>query len=399
MKIQLFYAKIFISNFLGDYMQAVFKFVASFLSLLFFLFTGLPCIITESKSEREENIAQQIERVESLSEAYASGNYQKADESALAGFDVSKAYADGVKFNEVAYIATHNSYQLESVPSYRKLYRDLENVTFGLIDGNAPEYSSDTLTEQFNLGIRSVELDIETVVDGDDVSFVCSHSPLLDMTSSCYNFRLALEEIKMWSDANPCHLPITIIVEPKEFFLLEVGMRFMNVKYANEIDKLLIDVFGDTLITPADMMGDYSSLKEMRENDGWLTLDECAGKVVVLLHDTDDVTSKYIKQDESIRTQAMFPMLRYKDRDKDYASFLLVNRPADIAKYANELIYEKNLIVRTQVDTYGSYNEEDRKLTLLSGTQILSTDYPKKTDMTDVEYYVDFEPGTARIIK
>lgn len=378
--------------------NAVVKYISALLSVILFIFIGLPGVISENIAEREVNIAEQIERMKTLEESYANGNYKKADESALAGFDVEKAYADGVKFNEVAYIATHNSYQLESVESYQKIYRDLETVTFGLVDGNAPLYNSDTLTEQFNSGIRSIELDIETVVDGDDVSFVCSHSPLIDMTSSCYDFELALEEIRMWSDANPCHLPITVIIEPKQLFLLDDGMRFLNLKYANRVDELLREVFGDKLITPADMMGEYDSLKEMREADDWLTLKECAGKVVVLLHDTA-VTNKYIKQDESIKTQAMFPMLRYKDRDKSYASFLIDNKPKDIAKHSQELIYEKNLIVRTRVDSYGSYNEEDRVMTLESGAQILSTDYPPRADMSGIDYYVDLDSGTAKVIK
>lgn len=376
----------------------LFKFTASLISLLLFVFTGLPAVISENKSAREKNIVQQLERIEALSEAYASGNYERVNESALAGFDVNKAYADGVSFNEVAYIATHNSYQLESVPSYRKLYRDFENVSFGLISGDAPEYCSDTLTEQFNVGIRSIELDIETVVDGEKVGFVCTHSPLIDMTSSCYDFSLALKEIKMWSDANPNHLPITVIIEPKKIFIPDKGMKFLNMEYAQLLDALIRDVLGESLLTPADMMGDYPSLKAMREADGWLPLAECAGKVVVLLHDTT-VTKDYIAQDETIKSQAMFPMLRYKDRDKDYASFLIVNKPKDIDKYSQELIFEKNLVVRTRVDTYGSYNEEDRRLTLESGAQILSTDYPPKADMTDVEYAVRFDNGTANIIK
>lgn len=378
--------------------NAVVKYISALLSVILFIFIGLPGVICENISAREVNITEQIERIQTLSENYANGNYEKADESALAGFDVEKAYADGVKFNEVAYIATHNSYQLESVPSYQQIYRNLETVTFGLVDGNAPLYNSDTLTEQFNAGIRSIELDIETVVDGDDVSFVCSHSPLIDMTSSCYDFELALEEIRMWSDANPRHLPITVIVEPKQFFLLDDGMRFLNLEYANKVDELLREVFGDKLITPADMMGDHATLKEMREADDWLTLEDCAGKVVVLLHDTA-VTNQYIKQDESIKSQAMFPMLRYNSRDKDHASFLIVNNPDDIAKYSQELIYEKNLVVRTRVDSYGSYNDEDRRLTLESGAQILSTDYPPRADMNGVEYYVDFGNGAAKVIK
>lgn len=375
------------------------KFVSALLSLVFFAFSGLPAIISESKIAREENIQLQIQRINALSELYKSGDYVSVNESELVGFDVQKAYADGVKFNEVAYIATHNSYQLQSVPSYQKAYRDLETVTFGLINGDAPTYCSDTLTEQFNVGIRSIELDVETVVNGDDVSFICTHSPLIDMTSSCYDFELALEEIKMWSDANPGHLPISIIVEPKEFFLLENGMRFINLKYANVLDNLIREAFGEKLITPAEMMGEHGSLKEMREADDWMSLKDCAGRVAVFFHDTDGVTGRFIRQDETLKSRAMFPMLRYKDRDKSYASVLIVNKPDDIEKRSTELIYEKNLIVRTRVDSFGSYNEEDRKKTLESGAQILSTDYPKKADMTNVEYYVDFGNGTAKIIK
>lgn len=375
------------------------KFVSALLSLIFFAFSGLPAMISEGQEVRKENISEQLERIEELSKLYASGDYVPVNESELVGFDVQKAYADGVKFNEVAYIATHNSYQLQSVPSLQKLFRDLETVSFGLINGDIPLYCSDTLTEQFNVGIRSIELDVETVVDGDDVKFVCTHSPLLDMTTSCYDFELALEEIKMWSDANPGHLPISIIVEPKEFFILENGMRFINLEYANVLDNLIREVFGDKLITPAEMMGEHNSLKEMREADDWMPLKDCAGRVAVFFHDTDGVTGRFIKQDETIKSRAMFPMLRYKDRDKSYASVLIVNKPDDIEKYSSELIYEKNLIVRTRVDSFGSYNEEDRIKTLESGAQILSTDYPRKADMTNVEYYVDFNGGSAKIIK
>ena len=164
------------------------------------------------------------------------------------------------------------------------------------------------------------------------------------------------------------------------------------------LDELIREVLGEKLLTPAEMMGDYPSLRAMREADGWLPLSDCAGRVVVLLHDTT-VTKDYISQDETIKSQAMFPMLRYKDRDKDYASFLIVNKPKDIDKYSQELIFEKKLVIRTRVDSYGSYNEEDRILTLESGAQILSTDYPPKADMTEVEYVVGFDKGTARDIK
>ncbi len=375
------------------------KYVGCLLAVILAVFTTLPSIVTENKNAMEANRIEQIERIESLSQAYESGSYNKVDESAVAGFDVQKAYRDGVKFNEVAYIATHNSYQLQGVQSMKTLYDDLEVVTFGLLNEQKPYFYSDTLTEQFNLGIRSIELDIETVVDGEKLSFICSHNPLTDGTTTCYDFKLALEEIKMWSDANPNHLPVTIIIEPKNNAVNPDNIKKFTFEHTDEFDALLREVLGDTLLTPAEMMGNHASLKEMREADDWLALDEVKGKVLFLLHEAGSTTEKYIAVDESIKTQAMFPMLRYDDRDLSYASFLLVNEPRDIEKYADELIYEKNLVVRTRVDSFGNRSENDRLVTMSSGAQILSTDYPPKADMTGVDYVVDFEPGTAKIIK
>ena len=159
---------------------------------------------------------------------------------------------------------------------------------------------------------------------------------------------------------------------------------------------MLRNVFGDKLITPGKMMGNHSSLKEMREDDDWMTLKETSGHIMVLLHDTT-VTDKYINQDKSLKTQAMFPMLRYKSADESYASFLLINKPADAVKYGKELT-DKNIVFRTQVDEYGNHTDEKRDNALASGAQILSTDYPVKADMTNVNYYVSFHDNrTVRL--
>lgn len=367
------------------------KYISSLLSLVLCLFVSLPSIILEGQEQRNADIKSQSERIAQLSTAYANDRYTKVNENSFTSFDLDKAYSDGVKYNDVSFVATHNSYQTACTSAYKKLYGNLSTVTFGLVDDEITEFNSDTLTEQFNLGIRSIELDVETIVDNGKVSFVCSHSPVIDMTSNCYNFELALKEIKMWSDANPNHIPVTIIIEPKKVFIPDIGMRYFNLQYVNALDNMLRDVLGDTLITPSDMMGEHSSLKEMRETDDWMTLSETNGHVIVLLHDTT-VTEKYIAQDESIKSQAMFPMLRYKDRDKSYASFLLVNKPDDAVKYGSELL-EKNLIFRTQVDEYGSHTDEKRANAFASGAQILSTDYPVKNDMTSIDYFVSFEDG------
>lgn len=374
----------------------VYRYLAALLSVILCLFTSVPSIIKESAEEKAKNITEQAERIEQLEENYASGNYAEIDENSFANFDLDKAYADGVKINEISCIGTHNSYQLASVPSYCKLMEDISVVTFGLVSAEKPKFNSETLTEQFNVGVRSIELDIETVVSDGEISFVCNHSPVFDMTTTCYNFELALKEIAMWSDANPNHIPITIIIEPKTVFLPDGNMKYMNIEYINAFDSLLRNVLGSRLMTPADAMGDYASLKEMREADAWPTLKDAAGKILVLLHDTT-VTDKYIKQDESIKTQAMFPMLRYDDIDKTYASFIIMNEPDDAKKHCEEVIGDRKLIVRTRADTFDDIDEATVAQAIASGAQIVSTDYPPKSDMTGVETVTSFDGYTIKL--
>ena len=87
----------------------------------------------------------------------------------------------------------------------------------------------------------------------------------------------------------------------------------------------------------------------------------------------------------------MFPMLRYKDKDDSYASFLLINKPAEALEHSEDIIKDSKFIVRTQVDSYTSVSREKREQAFESGAQILSTDYPVRTDLKDGDYYVSFD--------
>ncbi len=379
-------------------MKYITKYISALLSLILcFVFT-YPAMIRQVQEQKPLDIQEQLDRIEQLEKDYKSGNYTKVNENSFCDFDLGKACADGVKYNEVSFLGTHNSYQKECVPARQKLFQDASTVTFGLVKSEKATFSADYLTDQLNLGIRSIELDVETVVADGKISFVCSHAPVLDMPTHCYDFALALKEIKLWSDANPNHLPITIIIEPKKVFIPDKNMHYFTCGYANELGEQAKAIFGDTLITPADMIGKHSSFKEMREADDWMTLSETRGHVMILLHDTT-VTDKYIEQDTSIKTQAMFPMLRYDSRDKDYASFLLINKAKDIQVQAAEVLGKK-LVIRTRSDNFGSYKESDSQIALNSGAQIVSTDYPPKADMSKAQRVVTFNGGyTVSIVK
>ena len=365
------------------------------LAALFSILTLFPVCIRSAQNGTAENRTRQEAHMAYLENEYYAA-YTPCDEESLAGFDIDAAVASGVKFNEVAFIGTHNSYKAPSNESVKELYRAFSDATFGIVSAEKVDFFADSLTDQLQLGVRSLEIDIETVVKNGETGFVVCHDPLLDSTSNCYDFREAMREIKMWSDANPGHLPITVIIEPKQNLLPVNGMQNFTLSYARELEGVLREVLGETLLTPADMLREYDSFQAMRENDDWLPLGDTLGKVMILLHDTA-VTNEYIQTDISIKTQVMFPMLRYNDRDKSYASFLLENNASDALRHNEESIGKYRLIVRTRADTYASYSAKGYEQALSCGSQILSTDYPLRARESEEHTFTFPEKAMFRL--
>lgn len=80
--------------------------------------------------------------------------------------------------------------------------------------------------------------------------------PLVDNSSNVPNFKLGLEEIKIWSDSNPDHIPLIFLLELKDdWMILDPALRDFSEAELKQLDNLLIPVFGDQLLTPADVIG------------------------------------------------------------------------------------------------------------------------------------------------
>lgn len=322
----------------------MYNFLFKFLSLIFAVFVSWTPLYKQSLSSLNKEIQDQKNRIEILSQSYENKTAEKFVNSDyfLGELDTS------IKFNELSYIGTHNSYQLKS--------------------NNKPI----TITDQLNSGILSLELDVEPVADKDGLHFVCIHSPVFDMNTSAYSFELALKEIKMWSDYNPDHLPVTVIIEPKKIYLPMEGMEYFDLDKAEKLDKIVRENLGDSLFTPKDMLREYSDFAEMRNNDDWCSVSEMQGKVLVLLHDSA-ASADYIKQDKSIKSQAMFPMGRLDDLDEKWASFIIVNHPRQVISNKDKL---KGFIARTRGNGADRFQKQEEKYALKSGAGIISTDYP-----------------------
>ena len=375
------------------------RILISLLSLfldLFIVLLGIFIVaIISNVNVIDENIKFQEEHLNYLETEYYK-NYTPKNEADLADFDLEKAIEDGVKLNEIAILGTHNSYQRLATKETRFAMNLLDALTFRKLGLNTFDFQMDTLTDQLETGIRNVEIDIETLDKDDKIEFKVTHNSLIDNASSAYDFAKALQEIKMWSDNNPDHIPVIIIVEPKSFVIEINGMKKFSLEYAKELDKIVADTLGDSLLTPEDMLRDYASFKEMRENDDWISLKEARGKILVLLHDCD-VTESYIALDETIKTQKMFPMLRYDDRNESYTSFILENDAFRADERKAENIDESNLIVRTRADVYPEYSDERYEVIEACGSQIITTDFPEKVDGNE-EHFYSFEGKKVKLL-
>ena len=344
-------------------------------ALLGALLFALTPIGFQGRAKLEEDRQSQQARLCALREAYETGSYTPVEEAAFFGGDLAAALNSGMRFNELQMIATHNSYQTPAVPAMQQLYGAVDKISGGHILHDAGYYDAQTLTAQLNGGVRSLELDIEARRTTDGVTFTCQHLPNIDASTNSYSLELALEEIRLWSEYNPDHLPLTLIIEPKIWILPTLDMEPFLLRHMQTLDELLVRTLGERLYTPRDMLRGYDSFRQMRENNDWPTVASLRGKVLVLLHETV-LSPLYVSRDKTTRSLAMFPMVRLFARNTDYAAFVLENDPKKIEKHAEALFQTEKLIVRTRADSFGNMDDATRQIALRCGAQMLSTDYP-----------------------
>lgn len=325
-------------------------------------------------------------------------HYTPKGEQTFCDFDLKDALDRGVKFNEVAFLATHNSYQRLITDDTLRLQTPFNVMSLGITTATAfrkNDFENDTLTEQFERGIRSIELDVEARVEDGKTSFVVMHKVFLDSASTCIDFAGALEEIALWSDHNPNHLPITILIESKQSLPKIDGIEAFDMDHASAFDNLLREVLGDKLFTPAQMLGSYPTFKDLRADNGWKPLNELLGKVIVVLHESD-FAKDYMKADDTMRSQAMFVSVLYKDRDLSQASFIIENDPED-AINRKEFYRTAGFMVRTRADAYPKFSDERYALTEHCLSQIITTDFCPRTVRTGQHTYT-FNGFTVKMI-
>jgi len=363
--------------------------------IILFLIPAVPSAImlVSGSIDRGRCEKAQAEHMEALRWRYTDPGFAPINENDFAAFDLPAALESGVKLNEVQFLATHNSYKRPLSPAAR-LAMNAVGLPLGLTAVKDEfDYGHEPLTSQLDRGIRSLEFDIERGGEG----FRVGHIGVLDINSNCPDFLLACEELRMWSEANPDHLPITLLLESKSAILTGGALyRPFDTQDLMLLESLIEQAFGGMLLTPGEALRDYENFAALRRADDWPPLRDLLGKILVIYHYSEGTTGEYIALDPSLRTQKMFPSLWYpvlSEVDTEYASFVLCNEPLD---YAGEIaaFTAENLLVRTRLDMHNyPGREQSYALGADSGALLLSTDYPPRGGAGEDGYTALLEGG------
>ena len=232
------------------------------------------------------------------------------------------------------------------------------------------------------------------------------HIQEFDFETTCLTFVTCLQRIKTWSDANPSHLPLMILVEAKDDPLplppgvLPPGLPpvVVPVTFGAEqldlIDSTIRSVFpADQLITPDDVRGRRATLEDAVLMDGRPTLNESRGRLLFALDNPGLERDLYITGHAALQGRAMFTN---SPPGSPEAAFVEVNEPLGNETYIRDLV-RKGYLVRTRADAdtlearTGSTARRDAALA--SGAHFVSTDYVEPDPNLSTGYRVEIASG------
>lgn len=242
----------------------------------------------------------------------------------------SNAQSDQLPINRIQVIGSHNSYKQAIDPALFALLSKSDSASLSRID-----YSHISLSEQLNLGLLNLEIDIyadtnggkyahpkgldlvsgqQPYTDPDGVmskpGFKVFHIQEIDFRSNCLTFKQCLAELKIWSSAHNNHYPVFITINAKDDAINRPGFSIPDKFTADvydALDKEIEQHLGkENLIIPDEVRGKYNTLEEAVLKGNWPTLNNAKGKFVFILDETGGKIDTYVKNHPSLKGRLMF---------------------------------------------------------------------------------------------
>lgn len=341
---------------------------------------------------------------------------------------------DSLRINQIQVVGTHNSYALPAdarvmammAPRLSQLMLSMVKMMSpaqaaalqdehpgGLTDmAQTLDYVQMPLQAQLRSGVRSLEIDLQPDPQGgiyaDPLPYRQLHeqgatdlAPIyrdeltkpgmkvfhvadLDFRSQCPTLRSCLTLLRQWSDSEPDHSPVFILLEPKMSGLERAipGATVVppfDAAAFEEVDASIRSILGrDKVFAPDDLRGDMPTLEAAALARRWPTVAQARGKFLFLYLVPGmnlPAFAPYLDGRSSLQGRMAF--VQGKPGMAHTAFMLFDNALTRNAEIRSAV--QKGYLVRTRadIDTADARKDDGRRrdAALASGAQIISTDY------------------------
>jgi Phosphoinositide phospholipase C, Ca2+-dependent len=311
-----------------------------------------------------------------------------------------------VRMNQVQVIGTHNSY-------HRELSKQVE-ATYEELIGQPDDYdrflaySHASIPNQLaRQDVRGLELDLFPDPRGGLYSeplvrqrlglgplpdpawrqpgVKVFHIADLDYETTCVHLVTCLEQVREWSDANPGHVPILIMLELKQSDERAVRQGGVvappwDAGALDSLDAEIRSVFDEwDMITPDDVRRRGLTLEQSVLRHGWPTLRKSRGQVAFLLdNEPGKIRDAYTAGRPSLEGRVIFTNTNPGSPDSAFAKR---NDPLGANASRIQGLVRDGYLVRTRSDlpleTVTSGDTTMLEAALASGAHLISTDFPE----------------------
>ncbi len=324
----------------------------------------------------------------------------------------------GLRMNEIQVIGTHNSYKLAIQPELMDAMASVNRNARSL------DYQHLSLTDQLNLGVRNLELDVYWDPEGGryadplgnrmlramgvepwaidpahanalaEPGFKVIHDADFDFRTHHIRLEDALAELAHWTDQNPTHLPVVVTMNMKQGKASVPGAvdpAPFDEPAFREINAVLTNTLAHHLLRPDDVRRHHPTLRAALEADGWPELDAVRGTYLFILDHGGDTMATYLAAFPNLERAAFFTM---SDPGEPTSAVLVINNPVRDEAHIRELV-QRGYLVRTRADA-GTTEAREHDLARFeaakrSGAQVITTDYPIPDRRLNDRYFIRFD--------
>lgn len=365
---------------------------------------------------------------------------------------------DDLKLNQIQVVGTHNSYSQPADPRVFEVMTPLiQPVLGGMMKLMPPamaarfadehpnplaadlqsglQYIHPPIEGQLRAGLRSLEFDLNVDHEGGRFSDPLAYrllkqkgakdlAPLytdalkepglktlhmadVDFRSSCPTFRLCLQQLRSWSDANPGHSPVFILLEPKfQSVAAAAGVPGatkldpFDAKAFAELDASIQEILGrERVVTPDDVRGKHETLEKAALAGAWPTVHQARGKFVFLMIVPGmnlAAFAPYLEGRPNLEGRMAFVQ---GEPGMAHAAFTMIDNALTRGDEIKALVKSGRLVrTRSDIDTFEARQNDvkRRDAAMASGAQVVSTDYPWAPNIFGNSFAVTPFPGGFR---